>query len=146
MSVDCIYKCALWIRQGAKCVEGATARGMGGWTVRGRSEGDWGGLRLDVAGRGEEWDEDRCRIHVVACFANPNTPFRPTLTGYVLTLTSTAVQLLALLWYLVSFMPGGEAGMKVVTGAIGKVLGPIVGGCAFAGRKCCEAVIRSATG
>ena len=68
------------------------------------------------------------------------------LSGYVLTLSSTAVQIAALVWYLVSFMPGGEAGMKVVRGAVGKVCGPVCGGCAVAGRKCCEAVIRSATG
>jgi len=45
--------------------------------------------------------------------------------GYVLVLSASAVQLLALLWYLISFLPGGTAGLKVVTRAICTMLQPV---------------------
>mmetsp|Transcript_761 Transcript_761/g.1460 ORF Transcript_761/g.1460 Transcript_761/m.1460 type:complete len:258 (+) Transcript_761:214-987(+) len=50
--------------------------------------------------------------------------------GYVLVLGSSALQLLALLWYLVAFLPGGAAGMKILTQALWKILKPFMVGCA----------------
>eukprot|EP00934_Nitzschia_sp_Nitz4_P000018 Nitzschia sp. Nitz4//scaffold14_size191712//83823//84567//NITZ4_001718-RA/size191712-snap-gene-0.133-mRNA-1//1//CDS//3329536912//18//frame0 len=49
--------------------------------------------------------------------------------GYVLVLASSGVQLVALLWYLVSFLPGGRAGLAVVSRAICVMLQPILKGC-----------------
>lgn len=50
--------------------------------------------------------------------------------GYVLVLGSSALQLLALLWYLITFLPGGAAGMKILTQALWKILKPFMVGCA----------------
>lgn len=52
------------------------------------------------------------------------------ISGYVTVLTASGFQLLALLWYLITFLPGGAAGMKVLTKGIMKILGPIFVGCA----------------
>jgi hypothetical protein len=50
--------------------------------------------------------------------------------GYVLVLASSALQLLALMWYLVTFLPGGTMGMKVLTQAMWTLLKPLMLGCA----------------
>eukprot|EP01082_Thalassiosira_pseudonana_P014999 g13391.t1 g13391 contig8:581520-582266(+) len=49
--------------------------------------------------------------------------------GYVLVLGASGLQLLALLWYLVTFLPGGAMGMKVLTQAIWTLLKPLMAGC-----------------
>lgn len=51
-------------------------------------------------------------------------------SGYVTVLASSGLQLLALLWYLVTFLPGGSAGMGLLMKGIGKVLKPLLLGCA----------------
>ena len=50
--------------------------------------------------------------------------------GYVLVLASSALQLLALIWYLITFLPGGAMGMKVLTQAMWTLLKPLMVGCA----------------
>ena len=49
--------------------------------------------------------------------------------GYVSVLFMSSVQLLALLWYLVTFLPGGTQGLKVLTTAILTILKPLIVGC-----------------
>jgi len=50
-------------------------------------------------------------------------------SGYVSVLFASAMQLLALLWYLITFLPGGAQGMKVLTSAIASLLKPLIVGC-----------------
>ncbi|KAL7485218.1 hypothetical protein ACHAW6_010845 [Cyclotella cf. meneghiniana] len=50
--------------------------------------------------------------------------------GYVLVLGASALQLLALMWYLVTFLPGGAMGMRVLTQALWTLLKPLMLGCA----------------
>lgn len=50
--------------------------------------------------------------------------------GYVLVLGASALQLMCLLWYLVTFLPGGATGMKILTQAMWKLLKPLVVNCA----------------
>lgn len=50
--------------------------------------------------------------------------------GYILVLGSSALQLLALMWYLITFLPGGAMGMKVLTQAMWTLLKPLMIGCA----------------
>mmetsp|Transcript_2154 Transcript_2154/g.5713 ORF Transcript_2154/g.5713 Transcript_2154/m.5713 type:complete len:237 (+) Transcript_2154:223-933(+) len=49
--------------------------------------------------------------------------------GYAVVLVSSGAQLLALLWYLITFLPGGAAGMQVLTKAIMALLKPVLVGC-----------------
>mmetsp|Transcript_13274 Transcript_13274/g.25350 ORF Transcript_13274/g.25350 Transcript_13274/m.25350 type:complete len:253 (-) Transcript_13274:1126-1884(-) len=56
--------------------------------------------------------------------------------GYLLVLGASALQLLALLWYLVTFLPGGAMGMKVLTQALWTMLKPLVVGCAKVQAMC----------
>ena len=49
--------------------------------------------------------------------------------GYVLVLGSSGAQLLALLWYLISFLPGGAAGLQYVFAAMGHILKPVLVTC-----------------
>uniref|UniRef100_A0A7R9ZII6 Vesicle transport protein n=1 Tax=Craspedostauros australis TaxID=1486917 RepID=A0A7R9ZII6_9STRA len=51
------------------------------------------------------------------------------LQGYALVMISSGVQLLALLWYLVSFLPGGTMGLSIVMRAMVTMLKPILGTC-----------------
>merc|ERR1712071_382688 len=51
-------------------------------------------------------------------------------SGYVTVLTASGVQVLALLYYLIAFLPGGSAGLKVLTKGIMTILKPIFLGCA----------------
>jgi hypothetical protein len=62
--------------------------------------------------------------------------------GYMSVLFMSAVQLLALLWYLVTFLPGGAQGMKVLTAAIVTVLKPVITGCS----KCCASLAMKVLG
>jgi hypothetical protein len=57
--------------------------------------------------------------------------------GYVTVLIMSGVQLLALLWYLVTFLPGGAQGMRVLTSAILTMLRPILVGCT----RCFKSII-----
>jgi hypothetical protein len=52
------------------------------------------------------------------------------LTGYLLVMTSSAIQLMALLWYLISFLPGGAAGLTYVFAAMSHLLKPVFVACA----------------
>jgi len=56
--------------------------------------------------------------------------------GYVSVLVMSGVQLMALLWYLVTFLPGGAQGMKVLTSAIMAILKPLIVSCS----KCCASI------
>jgi Got1/Sft2-like family len=57
-------------------------------------------------------------------------------TGYVLVLSSSGMQLLALSWYLISFLPGGSAGLSIVLAAMARILQPIILGCAKVQAMC----------
>ncbi|KAL7545538.1 hypothetical protein ACHAWF_008887 [Thalassiosira exigua] len=50
--------------------------------------------------------------------------------GYLLVLAASALQLLALMWYLVTFLPGGATGMRMLTQALWTMLKPVMVGCA----------------
>ncbi|GMH64366.1 hypothetical protein TrRE_jg10677, partial [Triparma retinervis] len=63
-------------------------------------------------------------------------------SGYFVVLGSCLVQILALLWYLVTFLPGGSAGMTMVTTALRAMLAPIAKGCT----ACVGMCFRSAVG
>ena len=58
------------------------------------------------------------------------------ISGYVFVLSATVIQLLALLWYLVTFIPGGSRGLAVVTAAVSKLVQPIVSACTTCGGLC----------
>mmetsp|Transcript_19601 Transcript_19601/g.28634 ORF Transcript_19601/g.28634 Transcript_19601/m.28634 type:complete len:216 (-) Transcript_19601:319-966(-) len=49
--------------------------------------------------------------------------------GYVTVLMASGFQLVALLWYLITFLPGGAQGMRVLTSAIIAILRPVIVGC-----------------
>lgn len=49
--------------------------------------------------------------------------------GYVMVLAASGVQLLALLWYLVTFLPGGAQGMKYLMSTILTMIRPLIVGC-----------------
>lgn len=49
--------------------------------------------------------------------------------GYIYVLSCSALQIVALLWYLISFVPGGSAGLQVLVGAMIRMLRPILLGC-----------------
>lgn len=51
-------------------------------------------------------------------------------SGYVMVITASAAQLVALLWYLISFLPGGAAGLQYVLAAMGHILKPVFVACA----------------
>lgn len=57
--------------------------------------------------------------------------------GYVAVMTASAVQLVALLWYLISFMPGGAAGLRYVAMAMLHMLKPVIAACAQFQALCC---------
>mmetsp|Transcript_13563 Transcript_13563/g.29931 ORF Transcript_13563/g.29931 Transcript_13563/m.29931 type:complete len:161 (-) Transcript_13563:85-567(-) len=66
--------------------------------------------------------------------------------GYVVVIGCSAVQILALLWYLLAFLPGGSAGLGVVASAAGKMLWPLLSGCTLVVKRCCGAILGYATG
>jgi hypothetical protein len=51
-------------------------------------------------------------------------------SGYILVLSASAAQLVALLWYLISFLPGGSAGLGIVLSAMATILKPVFIACA----------------
>lgn len=52
------------------------------------------------------------------------------ITGYVAVLSCSAAQLVALVWYLISFLPGGSAGLKYIIAVVSHFLKPIIVVCA----------------
>ena len=57
-------------------------------------------------------------------------------SGYVLVLSASGVQLVALLWYLISFLPGGMTGLQYVMAAMGHILKPVIVACARCQAAC----------
>jgi len=51
-------------------------------------------------------------------------------SGYLLVISASACQLVALVWYLISFLPGGTAGLSYVLAAVGHMLKPVFMACA----------------
>ena len=49
--------------------------------------------------------------------------------GYFLVIAASAAQLVALLWYLISFLPGGTAGLTYVFAAMAHLLKPVIKMC-----------------
>mmetsp|Transcript_33454 Transcript_33454/g.49213 ORF Transcript_33454/g.49213 Transcript_33454/m.49213 type:complete len:164 (-) Transcript_33454:182-673(-) len=56
-------------------------------------------------------------------------------SGYFTVLASSGLQIMALIWYLISFIPGGAAGMSVLFSGILKMLKPLLVGCAKIWKK-----------
>jgi hypothetical protein len=56
--------------------------------------------------------------------------------GYVMVLSASAAQLVALLWYLISFLPGGTAGLQYVFAAMSHILKPVIVVCTRAQAVC----------
>lgn len=50
--------------------------------------------------------------------------------GYIMVLGASGAQLMALLYYLVSFLPGGAAGLRLLTAAMWRLLQPVFMMCA----------------
>lgn len=59
-------------------------------------------------------------------------------SGYVLVMASSGCQLIALLWYLISFLPGGSAGLSYVLAAMGQILKPVMIACAKLQATCLQ--------
>ena len=57
--------------------------------------------------------------------------------GYVVVMTASTLQLISLIWYLVTFIPGGTNGLKVVAAGMAKILQPIL----FGISKCCRSCL-----
>jgi hypothetical protein len=57
-------------------------------------------------------------------------------SGYVLVMLASAAQLVALIWYLVSFLPGGAAGLRYVFAAMAHILKPVAVACAKCQAAC----------
>mmetsp|Transcript_15249 Transcript_15249/g.28458 ORF Transcript_15249/g.28458 Transcript_15249/m.28458 type:complete len:216 (-) Transcript_15249:24-671(-) len=67
---------------------------------------------------------------------------RGGVAGYFLVLGSCSIQLLALLWYLITFLPGGSAGMMMVTSALKQMLAPIARMIVGCGSMCFRSIIK----
>lgn len=65
--------------------------------------------------------------------------------GYIVVLICSAFQILALLWYLISYIPGGSSGLKVLLGALAQMVRPILVGCAKMWSRCIAALFGWAT-
>jgi Got1/Sft2-like family len=63
------------------------------------------------------------------------------LRGYALVIISSVVQMVALVWYLVSFLPGGTMGLHLVFRAICSILQPVIATCLKLQGKCLSACI-----
>jgi hypothetical protein len=61
--------------------------------------------------------------------------------GYVLVMTASAVQLVALVWYLISFLPGGTMGLGLISRAICTMLQPIIKACCRMQSICVSACV-----
>jgi len=46
-------------------------------------------------------------------------------SGYMMVMAASGAQLLALVWYLVSFLPGGTTGLKYISAVLGHILKPV---------------------
>jgi hypothetical protein len=64
------------------------------------------------------------------------------LTGYVFVLGASACQLMALLWYLITFLPGGSTGLSLLLSAMLRILSPILLGCAKIQAMCFQQCFR----
>ena len=62
-------------------------------------------------------------------------------SGYIMVLTSSAFQIVALLWYLISFIPGGASGLHILLAALAKMLRPVLIGCSKLWAKCIQTCI-----
>ena len=51
-------------------------------------------------------------------------------SGYLFVMGASGAQLVALLWYLISFLPGGSAGLSFVLSAMARILKPVMIACA----------------
>lgn len=51
-------------------------------------------------------------------------------TGYLFVIGASGAQLVALLWYLISFLPGGSTGLSMLLSAMGRILKPVAIACA----------------
>lgn len=49
--------------------------------------------------------------------------------GYAMVMSASGVQLVSLLWYLISFLPGGTAGLGVISKIVCSMLQPVLKGC-----------------
>jgi len=58
--------------------------------------------------------------------------------GYVIVLAFSVLQLLALLWYLVAFLPGGSQGLHFLILSLTRMLRPVIGMCT----SCLSAIFR----
>ena len=58
-------------------------------------------------------------------------------SGYALVLMASGIQLAALLWYLVSFLPGGTLGLQYLVAMLGHLLKPVIVVCAKCQAACC---------
>ena len=70
--------------------------------------------------------------------------------GYAMVVAVSAVQIVALLWYLISFLPGGAAGLKYVSAVMGHLLRPVLVACgkfqAYCLASCCRFFMQRGTG
>ena len=66
--------------------------------------------------------------------------------GYALVMTASAAQLVALLWYLISFLPGGAAGLQYVFAVVGHFLKPVMKACVKFQTMCITKCLGWATG
>jgi hypothetical protein len=62
--------------------------------------------------------------------------------GYALVMAASGAQLVALLWYLISFLPGGSMGLGLVLRALATMLQPIISGCIRLQGMCMAACVR----
>lgn len=62
--------------------------------------------------------------------------------GYFMVIGSSAVQIFALLWYLITFLPGGSAGMAVFTNVIRAVCAPVLQLCKGCAGGCIKTVFK----
>lgn len=51
-------------------------------------------------------------------------------SGYALVMSASAAQLVALLWYLISFLPGGATALQFLVATLGHILKPVIVACA----------------
>ena len=58
--------------------------------------------------------------------------------GYLLVLAASTMQLFALMWYLITFLPGGATGMRILTQTLWTMLKPVMMGCARCQAMCIQ--------
>lgn len=67
-------------------------------------------------------------------------------SGYLLVIGASMVQMVALLWYLISFMPGGAMGLQYLFAALGHILKPVFMACARVQGFCLAKCLQWLTG